>query len=395
MKKTLISLILVFGMALSLSACGDGDKKPAESDASGSASASEPVEAEGKTVSGRVDEVKDFMFVIEAEDGCFYAFDTDKLPEGTEVPGYADLVTITYEGELSEVDNFTGKILSLEVTGTVGAVPTIDGAPLEFGDNGYVLPVAIGTEITMDLDGDGEEETILYDVTPAQEDENGYWNQGVPSTLSVNGVNFLGEDEENPMEIYGFWMENPGCESYYLVDLDARDGMVEIAIPDWGNNDWLTSYLFRYENGSLTYLGYLPNFPDQDTTCFFGDGTIALVDRLDIMQTWSGYMIYVYEDGELKPLEGQMISTADTWEPVTLRKEVTVYTQPDKSSETFVMAPSDDPVQLPMTDNEHWVQIISGDGTEGWLYFSEGIMLENGDEVVKAEEVFSGLVYAG
>lgn len=117
MKKTLISLLLVFAMALSLCACGGKNDKPAvDPDASEVGSASS-VEVQGSEIVGTVDEVKDFMFVIEAEDGCFYAFDYDKAnaPEGFDNVAVGASITINYEGgELSEVDNFNGTIVSIE-----------------------------------------------------------------------------------------------------------------------------------------------------------------------------------------------------------------------------------------------------------------------------------------
>lgn len=110
MNKRIFSLFLALILALSLCACGSKNDKPA---AEGSSAASS--EVQGSTIAGTVDEVKDFMFVIDAEDGCFYAFDTASLPEGTQSPAVGDKVVITYEGELSEVDNFSGTILSVEV----------------------------------------------------------------------------------------------------------------------------------------------------------------------------------------------------------------------------------------------------------------------------------------
>lgn len=389
-KQHFLSLILVLAMTLTLCACG-GPGKPATTEPDQSAESSASVES--LTISGKVDEVKDFMFVIDAEDGCFYAFDTASLPEGAALPKVGDMVLITYEGELSEVDNFTGTILSIEVVGGEQGEQTEDTSstvsPIQQTDNGYVYAADIGTECSFDLDGDGTEETIFYDVAPYLETET------QPAALTVNGVDFLSDNEDNPMEDYSFWIENPSNEKYFVVDLDAADGMLELAVTDWGSNDWLLTHLFRYQGGELTYLGYIPAFPDSEDTVYFGDSTVGVMDHLDIMQTWSGFRTYVYQDGKIAPLPGEMIQPLQHSQEVFLREELTVYAEPDQSSEKKVLQPSDQPVQFPVTDNDHWVQIQCSDGTEGWIYFTELYHMENGEAVVDADTVFEGLVYAG
>ena len=71
--------------------------------------------AEEKTLTGTLDEVKDFMFVVTDDKGDSYAltFDGD-APEGLKDQTVGSRVTVTYTGELSVVDSFTGQILSVE-----------------------------------------------------------------------------------------------------------------------------------------------------------------------------------------------------------------------------------------------------------------------------------------
>ena len=71
--------------------------------------------AEEKTLTGTLDEVKDFMFVVTDDKGDSYAltFDGD-APEGLKDQTVGSRVTVTYTGELSVVDSFTGTVLSVE-----------------------------------------------------------------------------------------------------------------------------------------------------------------------------------------------------------------------------------------------------------------------------------------
>lgn len=89
--------------ALLLLACtGCGGSKAAETD-------------EEKTITGTLDEVKGFMFVVTDDKGDSYAltFEGD-APEGLADQEIGDRVTATYTGELSVVDAFTGQVLSVE-----------------------------------------------------------------------------------------------------------------------------------------------------------------------------------------------------------------------------------------------------------------------------------------
>ena len=61
-----------------------------------------------------LDEVKDFMFVVTDKDGVSYALNFEKKPEGLADVSVGDSVTVTYTGELSEIDPFTGTILRVE-----------------------------------------------------------------------------------------------------------------------------------------------------------------------------------------------------------------------------------------------------------------------------------------
>lgn len=68
-----------------------------------------------KSVTGTVDEIKDFMFIITTDDGAAYEFPIDEEhPVDVSQIKEGDKVKITYTGELSEVDAFTGEVLSVE-----------------------------------------------------------------------------------------------------------------------------------------------------------------------------------------------------------------------------------------------------------------------------------------
>ena len=73
-------------------------------------------EAEEKTMTGTIEEIKDFMFIVTDKDGNAYEFDfdADAKPDGLDQVEEGDQVQVTYTGEVSEVDPFTGTVISVE-----------------------------------------------------------------------------------------------------------------------------------------------------------------------------------------------------------------------------------------------------------------------------------------
>ena len=67
-----------------------------------------------QTVTGTIDEIKDFMFIVTDDSGNSYGFSFETKPDGLDNVQAGDQVKVTYTGELSEVDAFTGKIISVE-----------------------------------------------------------------------------------------------------------------------------------------------------------------------------------------------------------------------------------------------------------------------------------------
>ena len=103
MRRSKQMLACLLAVVLVLACAGCGGKKAAEG------------EETEQTLTGTLDDVKDFMFVVTDDKGDSYAltFDGD-APEGLKDQTVGSRVTVTYTGELSVVDSFTGKVLSVE-----------------------------------------------------------------------------------------------------------------------------------------------------------------------------------------------------------------------------------------------------------------------------------------
>ena len=64
---------------------------------------------------GKVEEIKDFMFIVTDDDNVSYAFSFEEKPEGLDKITVGDRVLVTYTGTISEVDPFMGKIMKIEL----------------------------------------------------------------------------------------------------------------------------------------------------------------------------------------------------------------------------------------------------------------------------------------
>ena len=117
MKKKMITIVMsmILGVGL-LGGCGnkDTDQKNATTSVT-EAPEKEDTKTE-KEMTGTIDEIKDFQFVITDDKDTPYSFTFEEKPEGLENVSNGDTVTVTYTGTISEVDPFEGEVISVEKT---------------------------------------------------------------------------------------------------------------------------------------------------------------------------------------------------------------------------------------------------------------------------------------
>ena len=122
MKKKLITIVIGAMLCACLFAgCGQSNTKQDKA-AAGTENAKqaetrdegEKGSQEEKELTGTIDEIKDFMFVVTDDKDTPYSFTFDEKPDGLESVASGDKVTVKYTGTISEVDPFEGKIISVE-----------------------------------------------------------------------------------------------------------------------------------------------------------------------------------------------------------------------------------------------------------------------------------------
>ena len=116
MNKKMIPMVIALVFCIGLfGGCGQTEKQQGNVATSSNSEAGKQKEtANVKELTGTIDEIKDFMFVITDENDTPYSFNFEKKPEGLENVSNGDTVTVKYTGTISEVDPFEGEVISVE-----------------------------------------------------------------------------------------------------------------------------------------------------------------------------------------------------------------------------------------------------------------------------------------
>lgn len=254
----------------------------------------------------------------------------------------------------------------------------------------FELSGPVGSTLSADLNGDESMDAVYYDANYDESTGN------VSCTLTINGTDFssvLQSDDRTFSE----GATSTYRQQYYLIDLDSWDEYTELAIQDNGDNDYNTTYFFRYDGKDLSYLGYINDLLNSSSTTASGDGTVIANLRISLLETLSVRATYQL-DGDTLALVPQdwynidYSNVDEKYQNHNILKDVTVYTEPDTSSDPATLTSKDGPVSFPSTDNDHWFTLKTTDGTLYYLYIEQYSSLENGED---ANTVFENLLQAG
>ena len=110
-------IIIVIGMMLCVGffgGCGNKEMKQDNVTTGVSEEAKQENTQNEKELTGTIDEIKDFQFVVIDESDTPYSFTFEDKPDGLENVGNGDTVIVKYTGTISEVDPFEGEVISVE-----------------------------------------------------------------------------------------------------------------------------------------------------------------------------------------------------------------------------------------------------------------------------------------
>lgn len=109
MKKKILTMLFVLTVGAGVMTGCSGETKN-----EGGSSSAEQNGEEASEVQGTIEEIKDYMFIVNGSDGVSYAFTFEEKPEGLEEVKVGEKVVVRYTGTISEIDPFKGEVLSVE-----------------------------------------------------------------------------------------------------------------------------------------------------------------------------------------------------------------------------------------------------------------------------------------
>ena len=263
-------------------------------------------------------------------------------------------------------------------------IKTIEAMEKKYAkEHPYPMTMKVGETSEIDLNMDGQKELIGYKV------KGDYDN--FKCELQIDDMIF-------DLSQYDAYMVSPEKDKFFITniskfDMDGEDKYLEIAILDYGPSNDPITYFFRYDN-DLKYIGSVSGFPFRDMDVMDGmydDGIVYGVDRCDLINTVTGYMLYRYDDEtrEMKPMEDAYYTMLPDMLH-TLQIDLPVYRELSKDSKKLTMKKGEK-VKFLSTDGESWIRIKSEHGYTGYIYITEERKIEGLD--MEGSEVFSDMYW--
>ena len=177
------------------------------------------VDEDASKVIGKVEEIKDFMFIVTDDDNVSYAFTFEDKPEGLDKIAVGDRVLVTYTGTLSEVDPFMGEFtvtaLSSDCSENLEENSSDKNQNGDLRDSGvtdpYVNPdVKLSnltseedqSELSKDLGKTGIKESYIKDYI----NYVNLYNETAPESV-LDGWNTLDKVNYDPYDINDVWVQ--------------------------------------------------------------------------------------------------------------------------------------------------------------------------------------------
>lgn len=206
--------------------------------------------------------------------------------------------------------------------------------------------IEVGKEVSVDLNGDGKEETVYYGL----------------DDFKVNDASYK---ELIQISVY----ENtPLTDNYIIADINTSDSQMEIGLRVEGPSSDPETFFFAHDGDKLFELGSVPSAIDDLTKAFNGKSSINGTLRLSVLQTWFAPAVWTLASDQVIIMEEQDVYYPIQYDdalPITLNVPLPIYENPGEANPVATMDPQE--VKLTATDNKNWCRIEGADGTKGWF----------------------------
>lgn len=267
-------------------------------------------------------------------------------------------------------------------------------AAAETADQLAAYALTDGQTVEVDLDGDGEAETLSYRVVPDIETGEGI---GVEISVADGGASATwGSD----------MIFRPDA---YIADLDG-DGATEVLVSgDWASADFVTWGL-RWDGNAFQRLSFASDsrsgagagYTDEGYGHVFaiGDGRVSLIGAYDALGTYSATRVYALRDGVFEFADDGLwhVQVAGyAWDiPLVTTREVSA-TFVEDGAEVEGTLPVGARLIITASDGTSVAWFETEDGREGYLSIAPDAQRGWGSTVdgVPEDDVFKMVPYAG
>ena len=249
-----------------------------------------------------------------------------------------------------------------------------------------------GQSVEMDLDGDGDLETLTFRVAGSDMDGDEH------AEIAV----------EDDGETTGWNSEVLFYPSAYAADIDG-DGIVEIFVcGDWASADYAT-YCLHWDGGTFTQLPFAnaSRSGDGGDYLYYGygyvqsikDGLLTLCGSQDVLGTYFGTRVFALQNGTFEFADdGLWRFPLDeySWDRALVPTQGIAATFVENGAETEGVIPAGTPFIITASDKTSVAWFQTGDGREGYLAIAPDTQRGWGNTVngIPEDELFEMVPYA-
>ena len=228
---------------------------------------------------------------------------------------------------------------------------------------------------------------VEYDASRTMRGSYDFNADGKPDAVTLNFASEPDTGKKSTLTVGGakLVLDLCGTSGLYAVSLNGSDRT--LAVVDYGMDNYVNTYFFRYDGKTLTKLGEIPggietdsrdgyNIPEYNFQ-ILADGRSRLIPRFGVMRYVSPNLVLCAEkfDGKeftnlLVPLDGVLGKT------YPLAMDITPFFQPGSTNVANPLLSCDDKTKIALKKGQ-MITIVSVNPTSGALYCS-GVQLANG-----------------
>jgi len=180
---------------------------------------------------------------------------------------------------------------------------------------------------------------------------------------------------------------NNSSGTFFIVDLDTKDQLKEIAVEDLGPSSDPTTSFYWYDGETLIFMGTLPGF--YENMVLDGNGNLTTTARANILDTWFYRDDYILQsDHILTRVPASFYERINPTNPITVLRPLTLQKTPTDTAVSVTLK-TGDIITILGCDDISWCKVQTADGSEGWFAVENFNQIKGTEQT--ATDFFEGL----